>query len=252
MPLFRELERPADAGDIRSLTFDAAEFRRRHEALRAAMRGRGPGRAGVHLCAQRLLRQWLRDAGVVRARVPDCRGRARADVAGGRVRGVQRAGVELGGGRGDLSVCVGGSLPTRWSTCCAIAAGPRQGLGGSTISTVGRTAYESYQHAAEVRGRLRGATSIGLVDGVRARKSAAEIAADAVRRGRSRRTGSTPAAAELRPNAPDTAVAAAIYQALVGARQRAHVDPAHRDGRPQLRHSAHHLRDAHDSRPATR
>ena len=41
MPLFRELERPADAGDIRSLTFDEAEFRRRHDALRAAVQSEG-------------------------------------------------------------------------------------------------------------------------------------------------------------------------------------------------------------------
>ncbi len=41
MPLFRDLERPADAGDIRSLTFDEAEFRRRHDALRAAVHAEG-------------------------------------------------------------------------------------------------------------------------------------------------------------------------------------------------------------------
>ena len=41
MPLFGELKRPADAGDIRSLTFDEAEFQRRHEALRDAMRAEG-------------------------------------------------------------------------------------------------------------------------------------------------------------------------------------------------------------------
>ena len=87
-----------------------------------------------------------------------------------------------------------------------------------------RLGWDHHQHGGAYQSYLRAAESVGaswsyvhlLVDGVRARKSAAEIAA--IRSaGAITPRGFDAARAELRPDAPDTNVAAAAYQALVGA-----------------------------------
>ena len=87
-----------------------------------------------------------------------------------------------------------------------------------------RLGWDHHQHGGAYQGYLRAAESVGaswsyvqsLVDGLRARKSAAEIAA--IRSaGAITPRGFDAARAELRPDAPDTNVAAAAYQALVGA-----------------------------------
>ena len=211
MPLFGELKRPPDAGEIRSLTFDETEFQRRHEALRAAMAHEG---LDALVCTFAPSVCYVSGYETLASFVPAFL-----------IVGVDREPTLLVDDfevfNALVSSWVEDVVTYPWSedpaaalaTCCGTAAGPTRGWAGSTIRHGG--AHQSYLHAAESVG---GSWSYvhWLVDGVRARKSAAEIAA--IRSaGAITPHGFDAASAELRPDAADTAVAAAAYQALVGA-----------------------------------
>ena len=210
MPLFRELERPADAGDIRSLTFDEAEFRRRHDALRAAVQSEGL------------------DALVCTFAPSVCY------VSGYETLASFAPAFLIVGIEREPSLLVDdfesfNALVSSWVE--DVVTYPWAGdPGGALIDVLrhrgwseARLGWEHHQHGGAYESFRRAAESVGeswsyvhgLVDGVRARKSAAEIAA--VRSaGLITPHGFAAAAAELRPDAPDTAVASVIYRELVG------------------------------------
>ena len=210
MPLFRELERPADAADIRSLTFDEAEFRRRHDALRAAVQAEGLD-------------------GLVCTFAPSV-----CYVSGYETLASFAPAFLIVGIEREPTLLVDdfesfNALVSSWVE--DVVTYPWAGDPGSVLIDVlrhrgwskARLGWEHHQHGGAYESFQRAAESVGeswsyvhgLLDGVRARKSAAEIAA--VRSaGLITPHGFDAAAAELRPNAPDTAVASVIYRELVG------------------------------------
>ena len=210
MPLFRELERPADAGDIRSLTFDEAEFRRRHDALRAAVQSEG---LDALVCTFAPSVCYVSGYETLASFAPAFL-----------IVGIEREPTLLVDDFESFN-----ALVSSWVE--DVVTYPWAGdPGGALIDVLrhrgwskARLGWEHHQHGGAYESFRRAAESVGaswsyvhgLVDGVRARKSAAEIAA--VRSaGAITPHGFGAAAAELRPNAPDTAVASVIYRELVG------------------------------------
>ena len=210
MPQFRELERPADAGDIRSLTFDEAEFRRRHDALRAAVKAEG---LDAFVCTFAPSVCYVSGYETLASFAP-------AFLIVGIDREPTLLVDEFESFNALVSSWVEDVVTYPW------AGDPDRAVidvvrhrGWAKL----RLGWEHHQHGAAHQSFQRAAESVGaswsyvhgLVDGVRARKSAAEIAA--VRSaGLITPHGFDAAAVELRPDAPDTAVAAVIYEALVG------------------------------------
>ena len=210
MPLFRELERPADAGDIRSLTFDEAEFRRRHDALRAAEQSEG---LDALVCTFAPSVCYVSGYETLASFAPAFL-----------IVGIEREPTLLVDDFESFN-----ALVSSWVE--DVVTYPWAGdPGGALIDVLrhrgwskARLGWEHHQHGGAYESFRRAAESVGaswsyvhgLVDGVRARKSAAEIAA--VRSaGAITPHGFGAAAAELRPDAPDTAVASVIYRELVG------------------------------------
>ena len=211
MPLFGELERPADTGEIRSLTFEEAEFRRRHEALRAAMRAEG---LDALVCTFAPSVCYVSGYETLASFVP-------AFLIVAAEREPTLLVDEFEAFNALVSSWVEDVVTYPWSEDPAGALVDVLRHRGWANARLGWEhhqhggAHQSYQHAAESVGDSWSYVH-WLVDGVRARKSAAEIAA--IRSaGAITPRGFDAARAELRPDAPDTAVAAAAYQALVGA-----------------------------------
>jgi len=211
MPLFGELKRPADAGDIRSLTFDETEFQRRHAALRTAMAEEG---LDALVCTFAPSVCYVSGYETLASFVP-------AFLIVGIDREPTLLVDDFEAFNAMVSSWVEDVVTYPWSEDPA----------GALVEVLrhrgwanARLGWEHHQHGGAHQSFQRAAESVGgswsyvhwLVDGVRARKSAAEIAA--IRSaGAITPRGFDAAMAELRPDAPDTAVAAAAYQALVGA-----------------------------------
>ncbi len=211
MPQFGELKRPADAGDIRSLTFDESEFERRHEALRTAM-----GTEGLDglVCTFAPSVCYVSGYETLASFVP-------AFLIVGLEREPTLLVDDFEVFNALVSSWVEDVVTYPWSEDpAAVLVDLLRHRGWANA----RLGWEHHQHGGAHQSFQQAAESVGaswsyvhwLVDGVRARKSAAEIAA--IRSaGAITPRGFEAARAELRPDAPDTAVAAAAYQALVGA-----------------------------------
>ena len=211
IPLFGELKRPADAGDIRLLTFDEAEFQRRHEALRTAMRTEG---LDALVCTFAPSVCYVSGYETLASFAPMFL-----------IVGIDREPTllvdDFEAFNAIVSSWVEDVVTFPWGEDpAAVLVDVLRHRGWAKA----RLGCEHHQHGGAYQGYLRAAESVGaswsyvhlLVDGVRARKSAAEIAA--IRSaGAITPRGFDAARAELRPDAPDTNVAAAAYQALVGA-----------------------------------
>ncbi|MCY3747716.1 MAG: Xaa-Pro peptidase family protein [Chloroflexi bacterium] len=211
IPLFGELKRPADAGDIRSLTFDESEFQRRHEALRTAMRTEG---LDALVCTFAPSVCYVSGYETLASFAPMFL-----------IVGIDREPTLLVDDFEAFNAIVSSwvedvvTFPWGEDPAAVLVDVLRQrGWAGA------RLGWDHHQHGGAYQSYLRAAESVGaswsyvhlLVDGIRARKSAAEIAA--IRSaGAITPRGFDAARAELRPDAPDTNVAAAAYRALVGA-----------------------------------
>jgi len=211
IPLFGELKRPADAGDIRSLTFDESEFQRRHEALRTAMRTEG---LDALVCTFAPSVCYVSGYETLASFAP-------MFLIVGNDREPTLLVDEFEAFNAIVSSWVEDVVTFPWGEDPdAVLVDVLRQRGWAEA----RLGWEHHQHGGAHQSYLRAAESVGaswsyvhlLVDGVRARKSAAEIAA--IRSaGAITPRGFDAARAELRPDAPDTNVAAAAYQALVGA-----------------------------------
>lgn len=211
IPLFGELKRPADAGDIRSLTFDESEFQRRHEALRTALRTES---LDALVCTFAPSVCYVSGYETLASFAPMFL-----------IVGIDREPTllvdEFEAFNAIVSSWVEDVVTFPWGedpAAVLVDVLRQRGWAGA------RLGWDHHQHGGAYQSYLRAAESVGaswsylhlLVDGVRARKSAAEIAA--IRSaGAITPRGFDAARAELRPEAPDTNVAAAAYQALVGA-----------------------------------
>ena len=211
MPLFGELKRLADAGDIRSLTFDEAEFQRRHEALRDAMRAEG---LDALVCTFASSVCYVSGYETLASFAP-------AYLIVGIDREPTLLVDDFEAFNAMVSSWVEDVVTFPWAEDpAAVLVDVLRHRGWAKA----RLGWEHHQHGGAHQSYQLAAESVGaswsyvhwLVDGVRARKSAAEIAA--IRSaGAISPLGFDAAKAELRPDAPDTNVAAAAYQALVGA-----------------------------------